>query len=417
MIKFKEMNKLQTLKGFRDFLPQKMAIRNEAIRRLRTVFEKYGFEELQTPTLEYQDVLLGKYGAEAEKLMYLFKDPGGRDVGLKYDQTVPLARVVSQYPDLPKPFKRYVIQTAFRAENPQKGRYREFYQCDIDTVGSFSPLADAEIIAIINESLKALEFKEFRIRVNSRTVLFSIMDEANIPQNLWLSVIQSIDKLDKKTRDEIEVELAQKSLSEDQIKKVFESIKNAKPDEFLAKTMEYARKLGVKNNMVFDPAISRGLDYYTGPIYETWVTEPKIGSISGGGRYDQLLKNLGGPDLPATGSTIGLDRACDVIEELNLWPNINPTITKVLVTIFSANELNQSINLANLLRDAGINTELYPEDSAKLDKQLKYADAKSIPYVVIIGPEEVKENKVVLKNLKTKEQIKTTTENLVSLVK
>ena len=249
--------KLQTLKGFRDFLPQKMAIRNEVIRRLRAVFEKYGFEELQTPALEYREVLLGKYGEEAEKLMYLFKDPGGRDVGLKYDQTVPMARVIASYPDLPKPFKRYQIQQAWRAENTQKGRYREFYQCDIDTVGSPSPLADAEIVAIVNESLSALEFTNYKIRINSRTVLFSIMDEANIPEGQWLTTIQSIDKLGKKSQEEIEEELAGKGFEKTQIEKVFTSIKGAKPDTFLSKVMEYAEGLGVKERMVFDPTVSR----------------------------------------------------------------------------------------------------------------------------------------------------------------
>jgi histidyl-tRNA synthetase len=410
------MSALQTLKGFRDFLPAKMAIRNEVIKRLRGVFEKYGFEELQTPALEYQEVLLGKYGAEAEKLMYLFKDPGERNIGLKYDQTVPMARVVSSYPDLPKPFKRYQIQPAWRAENPQKGRYREFYQCDVDTVGSYSPLADAEIVAIINDSLKALEFTNYKIRINSRTVLFSIMDEANVPQKKWLSAIQSVDKLDKKPPEEVENELDQKGLAKEQIKKIFNSIKKAKPDDFLSRVITYAKKLGVSERLVFDPTVSRGLDYYTGPIFESVVTEPKIGSVTGGGRYDQLLKTLGGPDLPATGTTIGLDRVCDVIEELKLWPNIKPTSTKVLVTIFSPDLLDQSIKIVKNLRDENIKAELYPEESAKLDKQLKYADAKRIPFAVIIGPEEVAKNKIVLKNLKTKEQKKVSLSGLISSI-
>lgn len=393
-------------------MPQKMAIRNEAIRRLRGVFEKYGFAELQTPALEYQEVLLGKYGAEAEKLMYTFKDPGGRGVGLRYDLTVPLARVVASYPDLPKPFKRYQIQSAWRAENPQKGRYREFYQCDIDTVGSLSPLADAEIITITYDSLKSLGFDDFKIRINSRQVLFGVMEKSGIPKDKWLTTIQTLDKFDKKSKEEVEKELAKKGLESRKIRKIFDLLKKASPDNFLKLVIESAQKSGTKN-LEFDPVLSRGLDYYTGPIFESVVEKPRIGSITGGGRYDQLLKTLGGPDLPATGTTIGLDRVCDVIEELNLWPEISQTSTKVLVTVFSPKLLAQSIEVAKMLREKGINTELYPDEAAKLDKQLKYADKKGIPFVIIIGPEEAESNSVTIKNLKTKEQFNVSRDKLL----
>jgi histidyl-tRNA synthetase len=406
-------NKIQTLKGFRDFLPQKMVIRNEVIKRLRSVFERYGFEELQTPTLEYAEVLKGKYGEEAEKLMYLFQDPGGRDVGLRYDLTVPLARVASSYPEIPKPFKRYQIQPAWRAENTQKGRYREFYQCDADIVGSNSPLADAEIIAVINDALSAIGFSSFTVRINSRQVLFSIMEMAGIPNEKYLSVIQSIDKLDKKTKEEVELELETKGISKEQIKAVFDSISKAKPDEYLTETVSFAKKLGVSDNLQFDPILARGLDYYTGPIYETVVKEPKIGSITGGGRYDNLLKTLGGPNLPAVGTTLGLERICDVIEELNLWPDISRTSTKVLITIFSENILEKSLSLASMLRMNNINTEVYPELNSKMDKQLKYANQKGIPFVAIIGPDEASNDMVVLKDMKTGEQEKLSTDDII----
>ena len=385
----------QTLKGFRDFLPETMAIRSRVINTLKSVFEKYGFSELQTPTLEYAEVLTGKYGSEAEKLMYLFKDPGGRDVGLKYDLTVPLARVMAQYPNLPKPFKRYQIQPVFRAENTQKSRYREFYQCDVDTVGTSAPLADAEILAIISDSLVAFGFKEFTIRVNSRTILFSITRDLNI--------LQTIDKLDKKSVDEVRVELSQKGLSLSQISDLFSKLDSAKPDENLQQVINLAQKLGAKN-VQFDPRLVRGLDYYTGVIFETVVTEPKIGSITGGGRYDNLIKSLGGPDLPAVGTTLGLDRICDIIEELNLWPNLSPTPTQILVTIFSPDLANNSIKLSTKLRQAGTAVELYPDDRTKLEKQLKYASQKGIPYVAIIGPEEAANNEVKVKNMSTGEQ-------------
>ncbi len=389
----------QTLKGFRDFLPRQMAIRNRVINTLKQVFESYGFSELQTPTLEYADVLKGKYGEEAERLMYLFQDQGGREVGLKYDLTVPLARVMAQYPDLPKPFKRFQIQPAFRAENTQKGRYREFYQCDIDTIGSNSLYADAEILAVISDSLKALGFTNFTIRVNSRKILFGITTS--------LSALQTLDKLDKKSEIQVREELIEKNIPG--IDEIFARLKSAVPDSDLQQVIEIAAGMGV-TNLKFDPALVRGLDYYTGTIFETIVSEPKIGSITGGGRYDRLISSLGGPDLPAVGTTLGLDRICDVIEELNLWPDITPTSTQVMVTIFSPQLFTPALQLSNSLRVAGINTELYPDSETKLDKQLKYAANTGIAKVVIIGPEEVETDSVTLKNMQTGEQKRITLE-------
>src|SRR3989344_4952252 len=399
----------QTLKGFRDFLPNTMAIRSKVIYTLKAVFESYGFAELQTPTLEYAEVLTGKYGEEAEKLMYLFRDPGGRGVGLKYDLTVPLARVMGQYQDLPKPFKRYQIQPAFRAENTQKSRYRELYQCDIDTVGTTSPASDAEILAVISNSLSTLNFSDFTIRVNSRQILFDLIIKSNIPSNKSLTVLQSIDKLDKKTREEVSLELESKQISPLQIKDLFYYLKEAQPDPQFKEIMDLAKKMGAKN-VRFDPNLVRGLDYYTGAIFETMVEKPKIGSITGGGRYDQLIKTLGGPDLPAVGTTIGLDRICDVISELNLWPDLSPTPPRLLVTVFSPELLNNSLSLSQSLRSQNINTELYPDPNIKLDKQLKYASAKGIPYVAILGPEEIEKGTVTLKNMATGEQ-KTLSQN------
>lgn len=402
------MTTSQTLKGFRDFLPETMAIRNRVINTLKQVFESYGFLELQTPTLEYAQLLTGKYGQEAEKLMYLFKDQGGREVGLKYDLTVPLARVMAQYPNLPKPFKRYQIQPAFRAENTQKSRYREFYQCDLDTVGVTSPLADAEILAVIQASLDALGFTNFTIRANSRQILFAITDS--------LSVLQSLDKLDKKSRAEVEQELSQKSLSPSQISDLFSKLDSAKPDDNLQKIIESAKKMGV-TNIVFDPTLVRGLDYYTGAIFETVVTEPKIGSITGGGRYDNLIKSLGGPDLAAVGTSLGLDRICDVVQELNIWPDLSLTPIQILVTIFSPEYSDKSIELSTKLRRAGVTTELYPDDRIKLEKQLKYASQKSIPYVAILGPEEISNDVITLKNLSTGQQKKCKLEECLTELK
>lgn len=381
------MTKPQTLKGFRDFLPDKMVIRSRVINILRSVFEKYGFAELQTPTLEYAETLLGKYGEEAEKLMYIFKDNGQRQVGLKYDLTVPLARVMSQYPDLPKPFKRYQIQPVFRAENTQKGRYREFYQCDIDIVGTNSCVADAEILAIISDCLKKLGFKDFSIKINSRQVLFDALRKLNIPEKISLPILQSLDKLDKKDINELKDEVETKGMSFAKFEELNNLLRNSSPDTRLLKVKDLAEQMGAEN-VVFFPGLVRGLDYYTSTIFETIVIEPRIGSITGGGRYDNLIKTLGGPDLPAVGTSFGLDRICDVIEELGLMKNDVKPI-KTMVSVFSPELQNESLKLVNNLRSQGIGSTVYPDPSVDIGKQVNYARSIGAPTISMIGPNEV----------------------------
>ena len=416
------MNKkfdLKTLKGFRDFLPQQANVRKKVKELLVETFESFGYELLETPTLELQSVLLGKYGDEADKLVYKFDDLGKRKVALRYDLTVPLARVVSQYKyQLPLPFKRYQIQNVFRADKPQKGRYREITQCDIDIVGSSSPLADAEIVALIEKCLIRLGFTEFTIRINSRQVLFAVMEQAGVPKDKVLSVIQSIDKLDKKTREEVEAELTTKGVTSKIIKQVFSSLEKARPDKYLQEVINSLSELNVrKSSWKFDPTLARGLDYYTGPIFETVVTKPKIGSITGGGRYDQLLNLLGGTDLPAVGTTIGLDRVVDVILDQNLWADSILTPTQILVSVFDASLKKYSLKIVNELRDQGLKTEIYLNYQDKLSDQLKYADKKGIQYAIIAGPDEYKNKKVTVKNLKTGEQQISTINELVEILK
>ncbi len=399
--------KTQTLKGFRDFLPEEMAVRQKVIDTLREVFESYGYSPLETPSLEYTETLLGKYGEEADKLVYAFKDKGKRDVGLIYDLTVPAAKVLALYSQkINLPFKRYQIQRIWRAEKPQKGRYREVLQCDIDSFGTASTLADAEIIAITYNCLKNLGFKKFSIRINSRQVLRDLMQNLGITQEKkQLSLFRTLDKLEKEKVDEVKKELKEKGLGQEKIKELFSLVKSAKPDESLQQLLNYLKKLGVDEKYYqFDPTLVRGLDYYTGPIFETYVEKPRIGSITGGGRYDKLVADLGGPNIPATGTTIGLDRICDVIKEKNLMPELSPTPTKVLVTLFSPEYSEKSMETANQLRRAKIKTELYLDPEVKLNKQLKYADRKGIAYVVILGPEEIKKKVVTLRDMKAKSQ-------------
>lgn len=408
-------NKPQTLKGFRDFLPETMTVRNYVKNLFIEVFETFGFEPLETPTLEYGSTLMGKYGEEGEKLVYMFDDKGGRRVGMRYDLTVPTAKVLAMYPNIALPFKRYQIQNVWRADNTQKGRYREILQCDIDTFGTSSPIADSEIIAVIYTALKKLDFKKFSIRINSRNVLKNILTQSGITDN-QNSALQSLDKFQKIGENGVKDELKSKGFPEAQINSLFDYIKQAQPDENLQQIFALLENFSIpKDAYQFDPTMVRGLDYYTGIIFETYVEEPKIGSITGGGRYDNLIKILGGPDTPAVGTTLGLDRIVDCIIELNLLPNLAKTKTKIMIANFGPDTLTQSLNLTSLLRQNNIAAAFYP-DAEKLGKQFKYASVKNIPFVALIGSDEAAKNEITLKNLFTGEQQTTTQTKLIEML-
>ncbi len=411
--------KPQTLKGFRDFLPQEQRLRNYVLAVFKEVFESFGFEPLETPSIEPTATLLGKYGSEADKLVYTFSDKGGRNVGLIYDLTVPVSKVLALNigNKVTLPFKRYQIQRVWRADKPQKGRYREILMCDIDTFGVSSPLADAEIVAVIYTILKKLQIENFKIKINSRQVLFSLLKKIGISdEKKGLSVLQTIDKLNKIGQDKVNKELEKKGLDNNKIKTLWEFIKRAKPDEKLSEMIGFIESFGINLKYYqFDPTMARGLDYYTGPIFETVVQEPKIGSITGGGRYDKLISLLGGPDIPATGTTIGLDRICDCLKELNLVPPTIKTGPSTLVTVFPG-YTDQSIKLAKSLRQESINCELFLEETA-LDKQLKYANRKGIPYIAFLGPDEVKDQKVKLKTMQTGKQETLSLQELIKKLK
>jgi len=406
--------KIQTLKGFRDFLPATMRVRNYCLNIFKQVFESFGFEPLETPTLEYASTLTGKYGSEASKLIYTFTDKGGRKVGLRYDLTVPTSKVLAIYQNkIPLPFKRYQIQPVWRADKPQKGRYREVLMCDIDSFGQMSPILDAEIITIIYQILSKLNFSDFSIRLNSRQVLNTMFDQLGINSDKN-TVLQTIDKLNKIGQQGVTKELSQKGLSQTLISALFQSLKSIKPDQYLSQVIDQIKSMGVPQKYyIFDPSMVRGLDYYTGPIFETYVSSPKIGSITGGGRYDNLISTLGGPDIPAVGTTLGLDRIVDCIQELNLMPELSVSSTKALVTIFDDTTINKSLEIANSLRLANIPTFLYPSPD-KLGKQFKFASDKKIPFVIVIGPDEVKNNTITLKNMITGTQQILKPENLVA---
>lgn len=395
----------RTLKGFRDFLPDQARKRQYVIRTLKGVFESFGFEPLETPALEYEDILAGKYGEEGDKLMYRFTDNGDRRVALRYDQTVPLSRVAAQYQnDLPTPFKRYQIQNVYRAENTQKGRFREFLQCDIDTVGTDTALADAEIIATAITSLQKLGFRKFKILINDRNNLMFSTNGIEFSPDQNVIIIRAIDKLKKIGKEGVSAELQTAGFTDSEIQSIFATIETIQPTTRLNEIFNILNQMGIDDSFYeFSPTLARGLDYYTGLIIEGEVEGYTAGSVLGGGRYDKLVGMFSAQDIPAAGFAFGFDRVMEALDELKLFPK-ELTTTDVLVTIFSEDLVNESAELSSRLRANTINTELYLDPNARMDKQLKYADKKQIPWVIILGPEEVTNQKVTLKNLLNRDQ-------------
>lgn len=412
-------------RGMRDILPQKMLQRQYVISTIERIFQRFGFEPLQTPVLELRETLMGKYGEDAEKLIYDAKHREGKeDLALRYDLTVPLTRVVAMYPDLVKPFKRYQIAPVWRAERPQKGRYREFYQCDADIVGSASMLADAEIITMIYTVLRALGFQTFVTKINNRKILTGIGQYAGVPEELLGGLYRAIDKLEKIGVEGVREEMQRNAIPAPVVDKIIDLVSispNAINELYerlgeipiaregldeLTQLATFLNDAGVpRTHYQFDFAMVRGLAYYTGPIYETVVTEPKIGSLTGGGRYDNLVGLFSKHSLPTTGTSFGIERIIDVMDELAMYPSsIGKTVTHVLVTVFNTELVGVSLRVTNQLRAAGINTELALVGEG-LGKQLKYAAAKAIPFTVIIGPDENAAQQATLRDMTTGEQI------------
>lgn len=364
----------RTLKGFRDFLPREMRKRQFVIDTLRRVFESYGFEPLETPSLEYEDILMGKYGEEGDKLMYRFEDNGQRRVALRYDQTVPLARVVAQYQNaLPFPFKRYQVQNVWRAENTQKGRFREFLQCDIDTVGDSSIGCDAEIISVINDSLIALGFENYKIIINDRKNFEGVDSKA----------VLIIDKLKKIGTDGVKEELRNSGFDEN----LLNQVQSKEASELIQIILNNKDFVGEK--VEYSSVLARGLDYYTGLIIEVEVEGFDAGSVGGGGRYDNLVGMFGSQSVPAVGFAFGFDRIIEAMEEKGLFPK-DLTTVKVLVVVPSMELENAALNISYILRSGGTNVETYLNNQAVLEKQFKYAEKKEIPYVVVpLDPQNV----------------------------
>lgn len=451
------MSKPSLARGTRDFGPEIMVKRNFIFDQIKIVYQKFGFLPIETPAFENLSVLMGKYGDEGDQLLFKILNSGdfAKDLkendleigskeilkkiaekGLKYDLTVPFARfVVMNRHLLTMPFKRYQIQPVWRADKPQKGRYREFYQCDADVVGTESLICEAEIVAMLYEVFEKLNIQNFVIKINNRKILKGITDTIGAAGK-ETDLCVAIDKLDKIGKEKVEIELLEKGFTHKNIEnlqplfnlpndqnQLFSSLKSWLSDSKegikgvleLETVWNLVENLGISiSKIAFDPSLARGLSYYTGAIFEVKALDVSIGSIAGGGRYDNLTGTFGMPGVSGVGISLGVDRIFDVMQELNLFPEqLSVLGTKVMITNFGAESLPVSLGILSYLRNNGIKAEIYPENS-KMKKQFEYADKKNIPFVLIIGEEEIKIQKFNLKNMLSGEQTLLSKEQIIT---
>ena len=445
-------------KGTRDFSPVEMAKRNYIFNTIREVFYRYGFQQIETPSMENLSTLMGKYGEEGDKLLFKIQNSGDYfsgltdeellsrnaaklaskfcEKGLRYDLTVPFARYVVMHRDeITFPFKRFQIQPVWRADRPQKGRYREFYQCDADVVGSDSLLNEVELMQIVDTV-----FTKFGVRVcikiNNRKILTGIAEVIGEAEKI-VDITVAIDKLDKIGLDNVNEELRKDGISEEAIEKLQPIISlsgsNDEKLEVISKVLEGSeiglkgveetkfildtlKSVGLNNEIELDLTLARGLNYYTGAIFEVKALDTPMGSITGGGRYDNLTGIFGLPGLSGVGISFGADRIYDVLNALDLYPKEAVNSTQVLFINFGEKETAYCLPIVTAARAAGIRTEIFP-DKAKMKKQMSYANAKQIPFVVLAGENEMAAGKVTLKNMESGEQTLVSTEELIAIVK
>ncbi len=441
-------------KGTRDYSPEIMVKRNYIFDTIKNVFRLYGYMPLETPAMENLSTLMGKYGDEGDKLLFKILNSGDfisnipenelleknsikltnkiSEKGLRYDLTVPFARFVVQHQnELSLPFKRYQIQPVWRADRPQKGRYREFYQCDVDVVGSDSLLHEVELIQIVDEVYRRLKIN-VRLLINNRKILAGIAETIGYPDHLT-NITVAIDKMDKIGLDNVNAELREKGICEKAINKLqpildlqgsnqekLEKLQDILKDspiglkgiEELTTVFDYLKELDIKTEIRLDLTLARGLSYYTGAIFEVKALDAEMGSITGGGRYDDLTGIFGLKNMSGVGISFGADRIFDVMNQLDLFPKNNTTTTQILFVNFGNKEEKFCLPLLKQLRSNGINAEIYPEP-AKMKKQMAYADKKGIPFVVLVGESEMQEGTVSLKNMLTGEQTNMTIEEVI----
>ena len=445
-------------KGTRDFGPVEMARRNYIFDTIREVFKLYGFSQIETPAMENLSTLMGKYGEEGDKLLFKILNSGNwpaslenidlqsesighltskiSEKGLRYDLTVPFARFVVQHRnELTMPFKRYQIQPVWRADRPQKGRYREFYQCDADVVGSDSLINEIELISLIDEVFSRLGIN-ITIKLNNRKVLSGIAELVGQPDKL-IDITVAIDKIDKIGIENVKAELSERGISEESIERLIPILEiNGSTQERIAALSEILKEvetgakgvaeleevisginnLGLKANIELDVSLARGLNYYTGTIIEVKAKDVAIGSITGGGRYDNLTGVFCMPGLSGVGISFGADRIYDVLNALDLYPDSASAATRVMFTNFGKSEADVSMKYLKLFRKAGISAEIYP-DAAKMKKQMQRANDLAIPFVAIVGEEEMKQGLVTLKNMADGSQKMLTVDDAIAMVK
>ena len=452
------MQKPSIPKGTRDFSPSEMVKRNYIFDTIKEVFELYGYLPIETPAMENLSTLMGKYGEEGDKLLFRilnsgnflkktssedFLDPNLNTLsaklcekGLRYDLTVPFARYVVQYQnDISFPFKRFQIQPVWRADRPQKGRYREFYQCDVDVVGSNSLLNELELLTIITKVFEQLRISE-SIKLNNRKILAGIADYLDTPDQIT-DITVAIDKLEKIGLENVNLELSKKGISKDSLNKLqpilqlkgsnkekIEELKRILKDsdtglkgiEEIETIFSLVESINLLSNIELDLTLARGLNYYTGAIIEVKANDVNIGSICGGGRYDDLTGIFGLKDVSGVGISFGADRIYDVMNQLNLFPNEVSTSTQAMVVNFGQKEQLFSLDVVNFLRNNNISAELYP-DAAKVKKQMNYANNKNIPWVILIGENEIKTGRLACKDMLSGQQFELTKEELLDIIK
>jgi histidyl-tRNA synthetase len=414
----------RTLKGFRDHLPAQALARERVLEVARRVYRSYGFAPIDTPALEYLEVLTGKGSDETDKQLYRFKDHGGRDVGLRFDLTVPFARFAAQHVhDLGLPFKRYHLATVWRGENTQRGRYREFMQCDFDTIGTTSPVADLEMVLVVYDLLVAIGIERFTIRVNDRRVLTGILGRLGLTGRST-AVLRSLDKLGKATPEAVAAELAEHGVADDAVATLLDMAGLSGPPEpvltrlavlvgdseqgragvaALAGIIAGAREAGVADGrVVIDPSIARGLDYYTGIVLESFLSDlPSLGSICSGGRYDNLAGLYTKQSLPGVGASLGIDRLLAGLEELGLGAAVE-TPAEVFLVHFDERHVGDYLRIAAAIRSGGMAVELFPE-AKKVGQQLKLAAKRGFPAALVIGSDEFAAGTAQFKNLATQQ--------------
>ncbi len=428
--------KAQTYKGMKDYLPGEMRLRQYIISTLTAVATRYGFEPMQTPIVEYEDTIAGKLGDD-EKLIYRLQYGDDR-LALRYDQTVSLARVIAQYPnDITLPFRRWAVGPSYRGERQQRGRFREFYQFDIDTVGASGPLADAEIIAVISEALQALGFSGFRVLLNNREILSALARVVGVDEAAAAGVYRAIDKFDKIGAQGVREQLLQGGIAPEAAEEIVRFMqlegttaevldavaaqldsdtRGAMAVQELRAVVGYLQDLGVNPvTYAVAPRLARGLSYYTGTVFEAVIEQPPIGSLLGGGRYDNLIGAFAGRSVPTVGTAFGIERLQIVMTELGLGPKSQGAV-EAYVTIFTSELTGEALHLASGLRRAGIVTitALGPD---KLGKQLKEAASKEIPFALILGPDELAKGEVVVRDLRTGEQRTVRREAVVEVIR